>query len=58
MINIDVVEYAFVDELIAQKICDVMNIESIKLIKKRVIKTYDDRKNQIIIHVIYSNLII
>ncbi len=58
MINIDVIKYAFVDESIAQKICDVMNIESIKLVKKRVIRTYDDKKNQIITHVIYSSLTI
>ncbi len=45
MINIDVIKYVFVDESIAQKICDVMNIESIKLVKKRVIKTYDDKKS-------------
>jgi hypothetical protein len=57
-IDIDVTKYAFVDESIAQKICDVMNIKLIKLMKKRVIRAYDDRKNQVITHVIYSNLII
>ncbi len=45
MINIDVTEYAFVDESIAQKICDVMSIEFIKLVKKRVIRAYDDKKS-------------
>ncbi len=44
MIDIDVTKYAFVDESIAQKICDVINIKLIKLMKKRVIKTYDDKK--------------
>ncbi len=58
MIDINVTKYAFVDESVAQKICDVMNIESIKLVKKRVIRAYDDKKNQIITHAIYSNLII
>ncbi len=58
MIDIDVTKYAFVDESIAQKICDIMNIELIKLMKKRVIRAYDDRKSQVITHVIYSNLII
>ncbi len=58
MINIDVTEYVFVDESVAQKICDVMNIEFIKLVKKRMIRAYDDRKNQIITHVIYLNMII
>ncbi len=45
MINIDVTRYAFVDESVAQKICDVMNIEFIKLVKKRVIKAYDDKRS-------------
>ncbi len=45
MIDIDVTEYAFVDESVAQKICDVMSIESIKLMKKRVIRAYNDKKN-------------
>ncbi len=42
MIDIDVTKYVFVDESIAQRICDVMNIELIKLMKKRVIRAYDD----------------
>ncbi len=54
MIDIDATEYVFVDESVAQKICNVINIESIKLMKKRVIKTYNDRKNQIITHTMYS----
>ncbi len=58
IINIDVIKYVFVDELVAQKISDVMSIELIKLMKKRMIKTYNDKKNQVIIHVIYSSLII
>jgi thiol-disulfide isomerase/thioredoxin len=58
MINIDVTEYAFVDESVAQSLCEVLKIESIQLIKKRLIRVYDERKNQIIIHVIYSKMII
>ncbi len=58
MIDIDVTEYAFVDESVTQRICEVMSIESIKLVKKRVIRAYDDKKNQIITHVIYSSMII
>ncbi len=58
MIDIDVTEYAFVDESITQRICDVMSIELIKLMKKQVIRAYDDRKNQIITHAIYSSMII
>jgi hypothetical protein len=58
MINIDVTEYAFVDESIARALCEALKIESVQLIKKRLIRVYDERKNQIIIHVIYSKMII
>jgi hypothetical protein len=58
MIDIDVIKYAFVDELIAQSLCKVLKIECVQLIKKRLIKVYDERKNQIITHVIYSKMII
>jgi hypothetical protein len=58
MINIDVIEYAFIDELIAQSICDILKIESVQLIRKRLVRVYDERKDQIITHVIYSKMII
>jgi hypothetical protein len=58
MINIDVTEYVFVDESITQSFYEVLKIESVQLIKKRLIKVYDERKDQIITHVIYSNMII
>jgi hypothetical protein len=57
IIDIDVIEYAFVDELIAQSLCEVLKIEFVQLKKKRLIKIYNERKNQIIIHVIYSKMI-
>jgi hypothetical protein len=58
MININVIEYAFVNKSIAQSLCEILKIESVQLIKKRLIKIYDERKDQIIIHVIYSKTII
>ncbi len=58
MIDIDVTEYAFVDESVAQSLCEALKIESVELIKKRLIRVYDERKDQIIIHVIYSKMII
>ncbi len=58
MININVTEYAFVDESIAQSLCEVLKIESVQLIKRRLIRIYDERKDQIITHVIYSKMII
>jgi hypothetical protein len=58
MINIDVIEYAFVDESVAQSLCDTLKIESVQLIKKRLVRVYDERKDQVITHVIYSQMII
>jgi hypothetical protein len=58
MINIDVIEYAFIDESIAQSLCETLKIESIQLLKKRSVKAYDERKDQVITHVIYSKMII
>ncbi len=58
MINIDVTKYVFVDESVAQSLCEILKIEFVQLIKKRLIKTYDERKNQIITHTIYSKMII
>ncbi len=58
MINIDVTEYAFVDESIAQSLCDVLKIKSVQLLKKKLIKAYDDRKDQVIIHIIYLKMFI
>jgi hypothetical protein len=56
MINIDVTEYAFIDESVAQSLCETLKIESIQLLKKRLIRAYDERKDQVIIHVIYSKM--
>jgi hypothetical protein len=39
MINIDVIEYAFVDESIAQALCEALKIESVQLIKKTTDKS-------------------
>jgi hypothetical protein len=58
MINIDVTEYAFVDESVTQSLCEALKIEFVQLIKKRLIRVYDERKDQIITYVIYSKMII
>jgi hypothetical protein len=58
MIDIDVTEYAFIDESVAQSLCEILKIESIQLLKKRLIRAYDERKDQVITHVIYSKMII
>jgi hypothetical protein len=58
MIDIDVTEYAFIDESVAQSLCEILKIESVQLLKKRLVRAYDEQKNQVIIHVIYSKIII
>jgi hypothetical protein len=58
MINIDVTEYAFIDESVAQSLCEILKIESVQLLKKRLIRTYNDRRNQVITHVIYLKMFI
>ncbi len=58
MIDIDVIEYAFIDESVAQSLCETLKIESVQLIKKRLVRVYDERKDQVITHVIYSKMII
>jgi hypothetical protein len=58
MINIDVTEYAFIDESVAQSLCEILKIESVQLVKKRLVRVYDERKDQVIIHAIYSKMFI
>ncbi len=58
MIDIDVTEYAFIDESVAQSLCETLKIESVQLIKKRLVRVYDERKDQVITHVIYSKMTI
>ncbi len=58
MIKIDVIEYAFIDESVAHSLCEILKIESVQLIKKRLVKVYDEQKNQVITHFICSKMII
>jgi hypothetical protein len=58
MINNDCIDYSFIDIVIAQKVCDSLKINSLKLNKFREMKDYDERRNKDIIHVIYSFIII
>ncbi len=54
MINNDCIEYFFIDINIAHKVCESLNINSLKLNKSREVKKYDERRNKDITHVIYS----
>jgi hypothetical protein len=58
MIDIDVTEYAFVDESVAQSLCEILKIEPVQLIKKRLVRAYDGRKDQVITHAIYPKMTI
>jgi hypothetical protein len=54
MIDNDCTDYSFIDIDIAQKVCDSLSINLLKLNKSREVKSYDERRNKDIIHVIYS----
>ncbi len=57
LIDIEAADYSFIDEVIAQIVCDQLQIESLTLIKAKSIREFDDHyvKN-LITHVIYLNL--
>ncbi len=44
MINIDVTKYAFIDESIAQSLCEILKIEFVQLIQERLIKVMMNEK--------------
>jgi hypothetical protein len=54
IINNECIDYSFIDINIAHKICEQLEIASLKLNKSREMKRYDERRNKDIIHVIYS----
>ncbi len=57
LIDIEVADYSFIDELIAQNVCDQLQIESLSLIKFKSIRKFDDYyAKKLITHAIYSNL--
>jgi hypothetical protein len=58
MFDNDCFNYFFIDIVIAQKVCDSLRITLLKLNKSREVKSYDERRDKDIIHVIYSFIII
>jgi len=57
LINIEAADYSFIDEVIAQIVCDQLQIESLTLIKAKSIREFDDHyAKKLTTHVIYSNL--
>ncbi len=57
LINIEAADYSFIDEVIAQIVCDQLQIESLTLIKAKSIQEFNDHyAKKLITHVIYLNL--
>ncbi len=57
LINIKAADYSFIDEVIAQIVCDQLQIKSLTLIKAKSIREFDDHyAKKLITHVIYLNL--
>jgi len=57
LIDTGAADYSFIDELIAQNVCDHLQIEPLSLIKLKPIRGFDDHyAKKLITHAIYSNL--
>jgi len=57
LIDIEAADYLFIDELIAQNVCNHLQIELLSLIKLKSIREFDDYyAKQLITHAIYLNL--
>ncbi len=57
LIDIEAADYSFIDEVIAQIVCDQLQIESLTLIKAKSIREFDDHyAKKLVTHVIYLNL--
>ncbi len=57
LIDIEAADYLFIDEVIAQIVCDQLQIKFLTLIKMKSIREFDDHyAKKLITHVIYLNL--
>jgi len=57
LIDTEAADYSFIDELIAQNVCDHLQIEPLSLIKLKSIREFDDHyAKKLITHAIYLNL--
>jgi len=57
LIDIEAADYSFIDKVIAQIVCDQLQIKSLTLIKAKSIQEFNDHyAKKFITHVIYSNL--
>ncbi len=59
LVNIGAADYSFINEVIGQVVYDQLQIEFLALIKTKLIRGFDGHyAKKLIIHVIYSNLIV
>ena len=58
LINIDAIDYAFINREIAQLVCNMLSMKSVSLLKSKFLFEFDDRYVSSIIHVIYFKLTI
>jgi len=57
LIDTEAADYSFIDELIAQNVCNYLQIKSLTLIKAKSIREFNDHyAKKLITHVIYLNL--
>jgi len=57
LIDTEAANYSFIDELIAQNVCDHLQIEFLSLIKLKSIRKFNDHyAKKLITHAIYLNL--
>ncbi len=57
LIDIEAADYSFIDEVIAQIVCDQLQIKLLTLIKAKLIQEFDDHyAKKLITHAIYLNL--
>ncbi len=57
LIDIEAADYSFIDEVIAQIVCDQLQIEPLTLIKAKSIREFDGHyAKKFITHAIYLNL--
>jgi len=57
LIDTEAADYSFIDELIAQNVCNHLQIELLSLIKLKSIREFDDYyAKKLITYAIYSNL--
>ena len=58
LMNTNVIEYVFIDEKIAQLICEAFQIISVMLSRSKFVNEFDDQEIKFIIHVIFFTFIV